>query len=51
MSDDIHAINRALAAERRTPSPPRSTEPQQIRDLRAVIHILAQAMNSKARPT
>ena len=46
---EIHAINRKLAAERRIPSPPRQAESQQIRDLRAVIAVLADAMSSKAR--
>ena len=47
---EIRAINRKLAAERRIPSPPRQAESQQIRDLRAVIAILADAMSSKAKP-
>jgi hypothetical protein len=45
VNDDIHDLNRALTAERRQPLPTRETrETQQLRDLRAVIHILAQAM-------
>jgi hypothetical protein len=39
------ATRNALTNERRHPVKP--AEPQQLRDLRAVIHILAQAMSSK----
>jgi hypothetical protein len=42
------ALAKSLAAERRHTQP--KPEPAQIRDLRAVIAVLADAMSSKAKP-
>ena len=42
------ALAKSLTHERRTTQPP--TEPAHIRDLRAVIAVLADAMSSKAKP-
>ena len=39
------ALTKSLVAERRQPQP--KTEPQQLRDLRAVIAVLAHAMSGK----